>query len=81
MVLGMTGGAWTAPYFDMEVQECPYAVVSHWATRGACTTSLSHMGAEWAGVSRASWAVPCTVSGAGTLRDVPGVFAPLTRRL
>ena len=40
-----------------------------------------HMGAEWAGVSRASWAVPCTVSGVGTLRDVPGVFATLTRRL
>ena len=79
MTLGMTGDAWTAPYFDMEVQEYPYAVVSHWATRGACTTTFHNQGAE-AGSCRALWAVPCSVSGSGTLCDLSGVLAPVTCR-
>jgi len=39
MVLGMTGGAWTAPYLYMNVQEYPYATAPHGATCGACTTT------------------------------------------
>jgi len=35
MTLGMTGDAWTAPYFDMDVQDYPHPVVSHGATCGA----------------------------------------------
>ena len=41
---------------------------------------FSNRGAEWAGVSRASWAVPCTVSGAEPLSDVSRVLAYVTRR-
>ena len=39
MVLGMTGGVWTAPHFDMDVQEYSNAMVAHGATCGACTTT------------------------------------------
>ena len=39
MVLGMTGVAWTAPYFDMDVYEYSNAVALHGASCGACTAT------------------------------------------
>jgi hypothetical protein len=40
MVLGMTGGAWTEPYFGMDVHEYSHATAPHGATCGACTTTF-----------------------------------------
>ena len=40
MGLGMTWGVWTAPHFDMDVQEYPYTMVPHGATCGACMTTF-----------------------------------------
>jgi len=40
MVLGMTGGVWTTPYFAMNVHQYYYATAPHGATCGACTTTF-----------------------------------------
>jgi hypothetical protein len=40
MVLGMTGGVWTAPYFDTNDHQYSHATALHGATCGACTTTF-----------------------------------------
>jgi len=40
---------------------------------------MPNWGAERAGVCMTLWAVPCTVRGTGTLRDVLGMLATFAR--
>jgi len=45
-----------------------------WGDMWRVHDDFSNWGAERAGVCMTLWAVPCTVGGAETLRDVPGVL-------
>jgi hypothetical protein len=50
-----------------------------WGDMWRVHDDFSNRGAEWAGVSRAPWSVPCTVGGTETLCNVFGMLATLTR--